>query len=283
MEKVVNQFRVLFGKAKINSKSYMKTNVLFFTFVITSLLNASLLRFLTVKNYFDIKPVIADLAVVVIVGAFGYFIKPKNQFKYYFAWSIFFTALCIINSMYYTNYLSFASLSLLATSLQVVDVGDAVVKNVMELKDFCYLWQILAMLLVNSSLKKKQYYDMVAKVEVGKIRALNTLVFGLVLIGFFISTLTSVDISRLGKQWNREFVVMKFGIFTYQVNDVIASLKPQISPLFGYDEKAREFREYYENRDNTKKTNEYTDIFKGKSRSWEEENAYTGETPPCLR
>ena len=265
MEKVVNQFRVLFGKAKINSKSYMKTNVLFFTFVITSVLNASLLRFLTVKNYFDIKPVIADLAVVVIVGAFGYFIKPKNQFKYYFAWSIFFTALCIINSMYYTNYLSFASLSLLATSLQVVDVGDAVVKNVMELKDFCYLWQILAMLLVNSSLKKKQYYDMVAKVEVGKIRALNTLVFGLVLIGFFISTLTSVDISRLGKQWNREFVVMKFGIFTYQVNDVIASLKPQISPLFGYDEKAREFREYYENRDNTKKTNEYTDIFKGKN------------------
>lgn len=265
MEKVVNQFRVLFGKAKINSKSYMKTNVLFFTFVITSLLNASLLRFLTVKNYFDIKPVIADLAVVVIVGAFGYFIKPKNQFKYYFAWSIFFTALCIINSMYYTNYLSFASLSLLATSLQVVDVGDAVVKNVMELKDFCYLWQILALLLVNSSLKKKQYYDMVAKVEVGKIRALNTLVFGLVLIGFFISTLTSVDISRLGKQWNREFVVMKFGIFTYQVNDVIASLKPQISPLFGYDEKAREFREYYENRDNTKKTNEYTDIFKGKN------------------
>ena len=107
MKKVVNQLRVLFGKAKINSKSYMKTNVLFFTFVITSLLNASLLRFLTVKNYFDIKPVIADLAVVVIVGAFGYFIKPKNQFKYYFAWSIFFTALCIINSMYYTNYLSY--------------------------------------------------------------------------------------------------------------------------------------------------------------------------------
>ena len=25
------------------------------------------------------------------------------------------------------------------------------------------------------------------------------------------------------------------------------------------------------------------DIFKGKSRSWEEENAYTGETPPCPR
>lgn len=265
IEKWKGQAQDLFGKTKVNSRSYMKTNILFFTFVITSVLNSSLLRFLTVRNFFDLRPVIADLAVIVIIGAFGYFLKPKNQFKYYFLWSIFFTVLCIVNSMYYTNYLSFASLSLLATSMQVVDVGDAIVKNVMELKDFCYLWQLLAIFLVNNSLKKKKYYDMVTKLEVGKVRAFNTMVFGLVLVGFFISTLSSVDISRLGKQWNREFVVMRFGIFTYQVNDVIASLKPQISPLFGYDEKAKEFRNYYESRDNTKKTNEYTNIFKGKN------------------
>ena len=39
---------------------------------------------------------------------------------------------------------------------------------------------------------------------------------------------------------------MKFGILTYQANDIIASLEPKISPLFGYDEKAKEFREYYD-------------------------------------
>lgn len=265
MEKVVNQLRVLFGKAKINSKSYMKTNVLFFTFVITSVLNASLLRFLTVKNYFDIKPVIADLAVVVIVGAFGYFIKPKNQFKYYFAWSIFFTALCIINSMYYTNYLSFASFSLLETSLQVVDVGDAVVENVMEMKDFCYIWQILAMIFVHKSLKKKKYYDRVSKIEVGRIRAVNTLIVGLILIGLFISTMSSIDISRLSKQWNREYIVMRFGIYTYQINDLFATVKSQLNPLFGYDKNAKKFREYYENKKDETKTNEYTDMFKGKN------------------
>ncbi len=44
--------------------------------------------------------------------------------------------MCVINSMYYTNYLSFASFSLLETSLQIVDVSDAVVQNVMELKRF---------------------------------------------------------------------------------------------------------------------------------------------------
>lgn len=265
MDSIKKNFNDLIKNTKKNSKSYLKTNILFMTFVITSVLNGCLLRFLTVKNYFDFYPIIADLAVVVIIGAFGYFIKPKHQFKYFMFWSIFFSVLCIINSMYYTNYLSFASLSLLETSTQIVDVGDAVVENVMELKDFSYLWQIFALILVNQSLKKKDYFTKVSKIEVGKLRALNTLVVGLILIGFFISTLSSTDISRLGKQWNREYIVMRFGIYTYQMNDVISSLKPQISPLFGYDEAAKHFREYYEKRDTKHEENEYTNIFKGKN------------------
>ena len=251
---------------KSYSASYMKTNILFLSFVVTSVLNATLLRYLTVKNYFDVFPILADLAVVVIIGAFGYFFKPKNQFKYFTTLSIFFTILCIINSMYYTNYLSFASLSLLQTSLQIVDVADAVVENVMELKDFSYIWAPIALFFLNHALKKKDYYKKVSEIEVGKVRALNTMVFGLVVVGVFISTLNSVDISRLGKQWNREFIVMRFGLYTYQINDVISSLKPQISPLFGYDEKARSFREYYDKRSQETHTdNEYTNVFKGKN------------------
>ncbi len=252
-------------KFKVQSKSYLKTNILFMTFVICSVINACLLRFFTVKNYFDIKPIIADTAVVLIIGAFGYFFKPKHQAKYFTVWSIIFILICIINSVYYTNYVSFASLSLLGTSTQVVSVADAVIKNIMELKDFSYIWQLFALLMVNRSLKKREYYDAVAKIENGKLRALNTMVVGLIIIGVFVSMLTSVDISRLGKQWNREFIVMRFGIYTYQINDVIASLKPQISPLFGYDEKAKEFREFYENRDDGMTENEYTNVFKGKN------------------
>ena len=100
MKKKITEFINLF---KIHSKSYLKTNILFMTFVSTSVINGCLLRFLTVKNYFDLKPVIADLAIVLIIGAFGYFIKPKHQFKYFFTWSVVFTILCLVNSMYYTN------------------------------------------------------------------------------------------------------------------------------------------------------------------------------------
>ena len=264
MKERFNEFLSLF---KIHSKTYLKTNILFMTFVGTSVINGCLLRFLTVKNFFDIRPIIADLAIVLIIGALGYFIKPKHQFKYFFTWSIVFTVLCVVNSMYYTNYVSFASFSLLETSLQLVDVGDAVVNNVMEIKDFSYIWQVVAIIFVNATLKKRKYYDRVAKIEKGKVRALNTLVAAVIFLGLFISTLSSVDISRLSKQWDREYIVMRFGVYTYQVNDLIATLKSTLNPLFGYDEKNKLFREYYENKEATETptTNEYTDIFKGKN------------------
>ncbi len=244
-------------------KQYLKTNILFITFVISSVINSCILRFVTVKNYFDIRPVIADLALVVIVGAFGYFLKPKHQFRYYITWSIIFTLTCLINSIYYTNFLSYASFSLLKTSLQVIGVTDAVVENIMELKDFCYIWQIVAMVFVHKKLKKRGYYDYVATIEKGKIRALNTLVVGLIFIGMFISTLTSTDISRLNKQWNREYLVMRFGIYAYQTNDLVATLKAQINPLFGYDEHAKAFREFYDTKNNYHETNSYTNALKG--------------------
>ena len=247
------------------SNSYLRTNVLFGTFFCSSIINAFLIRFFTVKNYFSISPIIADISVVLIIGAFGYFIKPKHQFKYFFSWGIIFTALCVINSMYYTNYLSFASFSLLETAYQLIGVGDAVVENVMELKDFIYLWQIFALLFVNHVLKTRKYYDRVAKIEVGKVRALNTMIAGVIVLCLFITTLTSTDISRLSKQWNREYIVMKFGIYTYQLNDLFATAKSSLNPLFGYDENAKTFREYYENNSSDKIINKYTGIFEGKN------------------
>ena len=244
-------------------KQYFKTNILVMTFVISSVINASLLRWFTVKNYFELRPMIADFAVVLVIAAFGYFIKPKHQFRYYLTWAIILTLICLVNSVYYTNFLSFASFSLLKTSLQLVGVTDAVVENVLQLKDFCYIWQIIALIFVHTKLKKKGYYDYVEKIEVGKVRALNTLVVSLIMIGLFISTLTSTDISRLGKQWNREYVVMCFGTYTYQANDLVATLQAKINPLFGYDEHAKMFREYYEENTYTGNENEYTNIFKG--------------------
>lgn len=243
---------------------YAKTNILFLTFVITSLINALLLRAVTVKNVLDISPILADLAVILLIGSFGYVFKPKKQFRYFFVFSLVFTLICVVNSVYYNNYVSFASFSLLKSSAQLLGVTDAVVENVMELKDFMFLFQPVILIFVHRYLKGKGYYSKVAEAEVGKERLLNTVVVGLITLGFFISTLTSTDIGRLNKQWNPNLIMMKFGAYTYQFNDLFATLKSEINPLFGYDEAAKTFREYYgENKE--RQTNAYTDIFKGKN------------------
>lgn len=140
-----------------------------------------------------------------------------------------------------------------------------VIENIMEIKDISYIWAIVTMWFVNMSLKKRNYYERAGKKERGKVRAINTWIVGSIVLIVFGLTLTGVDFSRLAKQWNREYIVMKFGIYIYQINDVIASLKPQISPLFGYDNAAKEFREYYDTRDDKKEVNEYTNIFKDKN------------------
>ena len=246
-------------------KEYAKTNVLFFTFIITTLLNGMMLRFLTVHNYFAIKPIIADLAVILLFGSFVYLFKPKNRFKYLLIISVLFTAICIINSLYYTYYLSFASFSLIAVSLTVVDVGDAVVENVLQLKDFLFLWQPIVLIIVHHCLKKKKdYYNTVAKKENKRKRFMATLIAGIATYAVFFMTVTAVEYSRLSKQWNREFLVMKFGVYTYQLNDLFKSLDAKFNTLFGYDNAAKSFREFYSEK-NESKTNEYTNIFKDRN------------------
>ena len=264
MKRFSKKVNSLLIKIKKQVIYFFKHNVLFACFVFSSLINGCLLRFLTVKNFTNLSPIFADLAFVLLVGSLGYFFKPKNRFRYYIVWSIILTLVCLINSVYYTNYISFTSFSLLATSLQIFGVSDAL-QTIMELKDFCYIWAPLMLIFVHFKLKRRGYYSKLKVNEKSYVSVLKVVAAGFVFLAIFVSTLTGTDISRLYKQWNREYVVMKFGIYVYQGNDLIASIKPQISPLFGYDKAAREFRDYYEENSNEKKSNEYTDVLKGKN------------------
>lgn len=256
---MISFFNKLF---RFNYKEYFKNNVLFLTFVFTSVFNGLLIRFLTVKNFLDIRPIISDFAIVIMIGAFGYLIKVNRRFIYYIAWSFVFSLICVINSMYYTNYLSFSSVSLIPTSFLIVDVGDAVVENVMEIKDFCYLFQVLVLIVVYIVLFRRRYFE--------KVRSFNrifrnTLVFGFSLLVVFCLTLSASDIGRITKQWNREYIVMRYGIYTYQFSDLFASLTPTINSMFGYDRNAKIYRDYYDSNSYVPSQNKYTDIFKGKN------------------
>ena len=266
MSKIKNKIKNL-GKSikNFNYKQYISTNKQFIAFVVSNLINACLLRFFTVHNYFAVKPFLADLAILLILGSFVYLFKAKKQFTYLLVVSIILNIVCVVNSLYYTYYMSFGSVSLIAMSLTVVDVGDAVVKNVLEIKDFVFLWQLFFIVGYHFYLKKKKYIEFAGPKENRKKRFTGTLLGGVIIYALFFMTVTSTEFSRLSKQWNREFLVTKFGIYTYQFNDLFKSLDAKFNTLFGYDTAAKEFRDYYNGNTIELKENEYSNIFEGKN------------------
>ena len=249
-------------------REYFKNNVLFLTFVGVSVLDSTLLRFFcmhSIENYLSWKAIIADTFIATFIGSFGYLIKPKNRPFYYFGFCIFLTAICIINSVYYTFYTSFASISMLSLTQYIGDVGDAVVENVLQPKDCIYLIAPLILLIVHLRLKKKNYYKKIELKVDRRKKTIKSLSFSGALLLFFLLTLSSLDVSRFFKQWNKEYIVMRFGIYIYQVNDVVTSIQPKINSMFGYDKAKKDFVDYFNEKNNVQEKNEYTDIFKGKN------------------
>lgn len=249
------------GKRINHLKRICSKNKDFVAFVIISVLNPTILRFLTVHNYFAIKPFLADLSVVLFIGSFGFLIKPKRRNAYFIGFNIFLTLICFINSIYYTFYSSFSSISLLSTSRFVVDVGDSVTENVFQIKDLIYWIGSIFLIWYYIHLKKKKFN----KSNVSKKKFIHALLASFACIFVFIISLTALEIGRFAKQWNREYIVTKFGLYAYHVNDLVQSVKPKLSSLFGYDKAMKEFKAYYEANKTTHKKNKYTDIYKGKN------------------
>ena len=256
MNKVITKIRSGIG-------GYLKDNILFLTFVFASVLNGFLLRAFTVKfNYSQIKPLMADMAVILLLALISYvFKKPRKQFVYLLVLTIIFSILCTANSIYYTNYKSFISVSLISTASQLGGVMDAVTENIMEPKDLIFLWDIPVIIVVYILLKRRTR-DYITEVKEKRKRRGYAL-------GTFCSTLTGTDYSRLAKQWNREYVLGTFGLYTYQFSDVISCTHAKINMMFGYEESEEVFNKFYDDKSKTEETseksNKYTNIFKGKN------------------
>ncbi len=271
--KLIDKTKKYLNKARKEHllKKFIVNNPLFITYILINVINSTILRFFTIhtmENYISIKAVLADLSIVMILGSFNFLFKSKGRFRYLFVLTAVFTACCIINSVYYTFYTSFASFSMLSLTQYLGDVGDAVVENVVQLKDLVYLFAPILLLFVNHRCNKKNKRSIDTR-KLRKQKTIKTLVCGVVVAIIFVLSLSSLEIGRFTKQWNKEYIVMKFGIYLYQLNDGVTSLKPKINSMFGMEQALKEFEDYYKNRDKNDKyangENEYTNLLKGKN------------------
>ncbi|MBR1864587.1 MAG: LTA synthase family protein [Ruminococcus sp.] len=263
-------------KFPATAKTYIKNNQIVVVFVIVSMLNAFMLRAFTVHfAYNQIKPVMADIAAVMIYSIPGFAFKSrKGQFIYIMVINCILTFLCAGNSIYFTNFKSFMSLSQLSTASQLGGVMNAVTQNIMEPKDLLFLWTIPALIIAYMMINKhtRQYDEKSGEKGARGKYAVQTLASALVILAVFCVTLSATDYSRLRKQWNREYVLGTFGMYVYQASDAISVGYSRINMMFGYEEKKEAFTEFYDEKESTEKSktqkdrsNEYTDIFQGKN------------------
>jgi len=233
-------------------------------FIGSNLLNGLILRIITVGNILSISPLLMDTLFLILISLLSLLYERKNRGKFLIIMSVIFNLICIINSIYYHYYNSYASVSLLATAIFAKDVGDAIVENVLQIVDLIYIWQIIFIIISYKYLKKKEYFKQKIKTN-KKVIVKKGLKFSLIIaiIGAIFMPINAWG--RLYKLWNREAVVMNFGVYIYQVDDLIQSLTPKLNSIFGHDNALKNTSDYYKENPYEYKSNEYTDIFKGKN------------------
>ena len=246
--------------------SYMMMNRLFISYVVLALIGTIVARFFSFGHTFYLKAHVTDLAMILLIGLFGYLIKPRNRYKYYLIWLIIFAGIETINVVYYTFFTSFASFGELATLGQTETVAGSIFEKLSVL-NFIYVLCPVFFYITHLKLAKTSYYTFMEKIKRTKKSIVGVLIAALICLGYSFGTATKTDYSRIAKQWNRVYIADRFGFILYQFNDLVQTLTPKFSSLFGYEDAARSFENYFtkERINEYSSKNEYTDIFKGKN------------------
>ena len=240
-------------------KTIYKENKIVFYYILGSLINGILLRAFTVGNFYSITPFLADLFISIIFASFYFSFKENKRFTYLIIVSILSVIICLANIVYYSYYNSFISITFISFIITNHETGDAnVLGNLLNIKYFVFLWFPIFLYFINKKIVKQKSSYM--KKTIYK----TIYYYVLILFILFISTLKGVDYSRFYTQWNREYSVTRFGVYLYQVNDIVKSIESKTITLFGTDKAYRKINEYYDNKQK-EYSNEMSNIFKDKN------------------
>ena len=207
------------------TKYIVLDNKLVFIYILGAVINGMILRGFTIGIPFNLRPILADLVVSLIFASFYFLVKKKYRVVYLITISIISIIVCISNIVYYFYYSSFISITFFSFALDNHETGESnVVVDLIKPQFFIFLWLPLALYIINKKQKKNHLEDQTFK-RVSRKTIFKT-IYTWILIFFitFLSTLKPVDFSRLYSQWNREYLVSRFGVYMYQINDIVKSV-----------------------------------------------------------
>lgn len=256
----------IFKKLRRKVVNYFLTNKLFISYAILALIGTMVARGFSFGHVFYPKAQATDLALILILGSFAYLMKPKKRFKYLLFWLLVFATIETINVIYYKFFTSFASFSELATLGQTETVTGSIFEK-LRVINFIYILFPIIFIAIYCKMNRTAYFTFIEKINKAKRCFFGTLFAAFLFLVFSFSTATKTDYSRLVKQWNRVYVADRFGFILYQFNDLVQTLTPKFSSLFGYNDALKSFEKFYtkERINEYSSKNQYTDMFKGKN------------------
>ena len=194
-----------FKKLKKSIVSYCMINKLFISYVILALIGTIVARFFSFGHTFYLKAHVTDLAMILLIGLFGYLFKPKNRYKYFLVWLIIFAAIETINVIYYTFFTSFASFGELATLGQTETVAGSIFEK-LHIINFVYVLSPVIFYITHLKISKTSYYTFIEKINRTKKSMLGILAAAFICLAISFGTATKTDYSRIAKQWNRVYI-----------------------------------------------------------------------------
>lgn len=270
-KKQKNKLTVALIKEKVkttlkNTKFIIQDNKLLTLYIIGACVNGIILRAFTIGKLYNLRPVFGDLIITLLFVSLYFLLKKKYRFVYLVIISLISSIVCVANVIYYFYYSSFISITFFSFALTNHDTGGSdVFGSMLNPFFFIFFWLTIALFIGRRIEKKKHAEDTTFK-RLNKKTVLKTIyTWVVVVLIVFLACLKPIDFDRLNKQWNREYLVSRFGVYLYQINDMVRSIEPKMATLFGKDKAYKEVNEFYENRDDKVKKNEYTNLFKGKN------------------
>lgn len=185
-------------------------------FVVMSFVATQILRISTIGNPGYAQGVFLDLLIILIIACLSLLIRPKARTILLMTIFICICCGCIYENTHYNTYSTFSAVFNEITEVTFLThfkEKSIVVTFTYILMMFIYFMYNITTFVILICTKKK---GMTVNILVPIISLVCLLLFQIPIFFSF----NSNDWNRLYKLWNREYVLEKFGVITYWVNDV---------------------------------------------------------------
>lgn len=255
------------GKLITRIKKYMiekaKNNIILILLITGGIASDLLLRAMTTGFTLYWKPIVTSISIIILSSILSFFLPYKRRNTFFIVLSTIFGVINSLNFLYYRYYNSFLSFSLLDQIKQFNDLGSGVSRAILDVRAVFFIIPTVILVFVIKKLNKANYFEEREAYRV-KGEMFRAFTIGTVLLAIVFNTLTSTDLSRLVKQWNRPYLVEQLGIYSYTVADFIKNtFTPKITTL-PEEEVDYVLSDLIEENMSAQEENQYKDIFKDK-------------------